>query len=136
MIKFLRLVCAVALATVGLSAVAAPKGPEYAVVTCAEDGTELGAGKITLRDAVLAMADPAFTNAAGARVITFSLGAVSNVTLNAQLDIASGTKPFAIDGLNGGRGVTISGATRLVRHDGDGDGNSGLRALCPLRGGL
>lgn len=57
------------------------------------------------------MADPAFTNAAGARVITFSLGAVSNVTLNARLDIANGTKPFAIDGLNGGRGVTISGVT-------------------------
>lgn len=120
MTKFLRLACAVALVMVGLSAVAEPKGPEYAVVTCAEDGTGLGDGKITLRDAVGAMADPAFTNAAGARVITFSLGSVSNVTLNAQLDIASGTKPFAIDGLNGGRGVTVSGPSRLIRHDGDG----------------
>ena len=122
MTKFLRVACALALATVGLSAVAEPKGPEYAVVTCADDGTDLGSGKITLREAVLAMADPAFTNAAGARVVTFRPDADLAVKLDSPLVVAEGTRPFAIDGGANDRCVTIrsAGGCRLIEHRGHG----------------
>ena len=122
MTKLLRIACAVALVMVALSAVAEPKGPEYAVVTCAEDGTELGGGKITLRDALGAMADPAFTNAVGTRVITFRPDADFAVKLASPLVIGEGTLPFAVDGGANDRCVTITSANgcRLIEHKGHG----------------
>lgn len=113
----IRFVGALALAAGVLSAWAEPKGPEYAVVTSASDGTG-GGGEITLRDAVGAMSDPAFTNAAGARVITFKSGLT--VRLNEPLVIGEGTAPFVIDGGTDDAEVGISSAKdcRLIELNG------------------
>ena len=121
MIKLFKIVCAMALAMVGLSVVAEPKGPEYAVVTSAGDGLGLGGGKITLRDAIAAMAAaPDWVGADGRRAITFS-SAVTNISLQSPLTVPHSTRPFLIDGGPDGKVLTADGTSRILALENEGD---------------
>ena len=80
--------------------------PRYAVVTTLSDGFDLDDDAVTLREAIAAMTNPDFVNEAGARSIAFNCDA-SSLTLTNGLTVAA-VAPFAIDGRNDGRGVTVS----------------------------
>jgi len=75
----------------------------WTVVTTCEDGEKLGGGKVTLRDAIRELS----ANTGGVRTVTFNCSG-SNITLASKLILASGSEPVAIDGRNGGRGMTLT----------------------------
>lgn len=98
-----------------------------AIVTTLEDGQDRLDGKVTLRDAVQAMADnPDFTRADGTRTITFDIASSGRATLalDAPLVVPAGTVPFTIDGHNAGAGLQLAAsaalADRLISHAGEG----------------
>ena len=86
--------------------------PTMLVVNTNEDGENLGNGKITLRDAMRALcADATLCGTSGLRRIEFDLPAEDGknvITLTNVIAVSSGTSPIAIDGFNGGKGVTIT----------------------------
>ena len=88
--------------------------PTMLVVNTNEDGEgkTLGQGKVTLRDAMRELcADPTLTGTNGLRRIEFDLPAEDGknvITLTNVIAVSSGTSPIAIDGFNGGNGVTIT----------------------------
>ena len=86
--------------------------PTMLVVNTNEDGENLGQGKITLRDAMRALcADATLCGTSGLRRIEFDLPAEDGknvITLTNVIAVSSGTSPIAIDGFNGGKGVTIT----------------------------
>ena len=86
--------------------------PTMLVVNTNEDGENLGASKITLRDAMRELcADPTLSGTGGVRRIEFDLPAEDGknvITLTNVIAVSSGTSPIAIDGFNGGKGVTIT----------------------------
>ena len=86
--------------------------PTMLVVNTNEDGENLGQGKVTLRDAMRALcADAMLCGTSGLRRIEFDLPAEDGknvITLTNVIAVSSGTSPIAIDGFNGGNGVTIT----------------------------
>ena len=86
--------------------------PTMLVVNTNEDGENLGSGKITLRDTMRELcADPTLSGTNGLRRIEFDLPAEDGknvITLTNVIAVSSGTSPIAINGFNGGKGVTIT----------------------------
>ncbi|MBR3221944.1 MAG: hypothetical protein IKF72_06870, partial [Kiritimatiellae bacterium] len=86
--------------------------PTMLVVNTNEDGENLGQGKITLRDAMRELcASPTLTGTNGVRRIEFDLPADDGknvIALTNVIAVSAGTSPIAIDGFNGGKGVTIT----------------------------
>ena len=87
-------------------------GPQIATVNTERDGTDLGNGLITLRDAVLAFSTNAtLTGIDGLRRITFKDG-LGPIALTNEIAIVAGAEPFEIYGLTpSGRAITVTAQT-------------------------
>ncbi len=90
----------------------------FMTVNTNEDGTDLGDGKVTLRDAVKAIVeDPNMVGSNGFRRIEFDLPeGKESIELTSELVVGSGVRPFEINGLlDIGRCVTIRSKNRDCR---------------------